>query len=413
MKRRAWPFFLALLSLAILGSYLVYTEYLFRAIREEAAVHSRMYAHVQEGLNSAEPASETEALRALQLEIRRLGVPIVVLDAAGQPIAAANLPFEADPMDPRDHGRILELVERLDRRNPPISGPAGTIHYGPPPVVAWLRWVPWLQVGGALLVLLLAGGMVQVSLRAERERLWAAMARELAHQMGTPLSSLSGWVEVLGLAPEERHRLADEAQIAGEIGRDVERLERVSRRFELIGKKPRLKPVAVADVLRELESYIRPRLPRRGRDTILTTRVETGLPAVRANRVLLVWALENIVKNALDALAGRPGRIRLAAVRGDGGGVRILIADSGPGVPPELRGRIFEAGVTTKPGGWGVGLSLSRRIVRDLHGGRIEVRPRRGGGTLFIVALEAALAEEAEQVQPRERGDRSNLAVET
>lgn len=403
MNRRTWPFVLALLSLGILGSYLVYTEYLYRAIREESAVHTRMYAHVQEGLNSVEPGDEIEALLALQSEIRRLGVPMVVLDPTGEPTAAANLPFEADPAEPRDRERILDFVERLDRRNPPIETSMGTIHFGAPPVVRWLRWVPWLQVGGAVLVLMLGGGLVQVTLRAERERLWAAMARELAHQMGTPLSSLSGWVEVLGLDSDERRRLADDAHIAAEIGRDVERLERVSRRFELIGKKAHLRSVDAGAVVEELESYIRPRLPHRGRDVALSTRVARGLPPIRANRVLLVWALENILKNALDALAGRPGTIRIAALPGADDCVRLVIADNGPGIAPEVRGRIFEPGVTTKAGGWGVGLSLTRRIVKDLHGGRIDVRPRGGGGTQFVITLDAADADGRDQRSRRKR----------
>lgn len=392
MTRRIWPFVLALLSVALLGSYLAFSEYLFREIRAQAAVHTRIYSHVQEGLVAAEPDAETQALMSLQQEIMRLGVPMVVTDADGLPSAVANLPFEADPAVPADRTRIQAFVQRLDRRNPPIEGPFGTIHYGPPPIMRWLRWVPWLQVGGAALLILLGAGVVQVSVRAEKERLWAAMARELAHQMGTPLSSLSGWIEVLRLPASERSRFAPDARIASEMGADLERLERVSRRFELIGKKADLAPVELRVVVDELERYVAPRLPQRA-DVLLTTRVAPGTPPALASRVLLVWALENVLKNALDALAGRGGRggrIRVAAGCDREGRVRVVIADNGPGIAPEVRGRIFEPGVTTKRGGWGVGLSLSRRIVQDLHGGRIAVRDRRGGGTLFVVTLPAA-----------------------
>ena len=388
MKRRIWPLLLAALSIAILGSYLVYTEYLVREIRAEAAVHTRMYARVQQGLLATED-EQTEALMALQHEITSLGVPLVVLDPDGEPAAVINLPFEADLTDPADRDRVRQYARRLDRRNAPIEGPVGTIHYGPPPITAWLRWIPWLQVAGALLLLLLAFGLVQVSLRAERERLWASMARELAHQMGTPLSSLAGWIEVLRLPPEERARAGALDRVAEEISRDVERLERVSRRFELIGKKPELGPVSVAEVIDELDRYLRPRLPKRAHGIALSQRVEPGLPSVHGNRVLLVWALENVVKNALDSIASTQagGHIRMSAARGAEGLVRIVVSDDGPGVAAEVKDRIFEPGVSTKPAGWGVGLSLTRRIIQDLHGGDVVVRNRRGGGAAFVVTL--------------------------
>ena len=392
LRRRLWPVLLAILSLAILGSYLVYTEYLVREIRAEAAVHTRMYARVQEGLLAVDPQQETATLMALQHEITQMGVPIVVLDMEQQPVAVVNLPFEADLSREADRERVRAYVRRLDRRNAPIEGPLGTIHYGPPPITSWLRWIPWLQVSGATLLLALAFGLIQVSLRAERERLWAAMARELAHQMGTPLSSLAGWVEVLRLPDAERARLAAPDHVAEEISRDVERLERVSRRFELIGKKPQLGPVRIADVVEELDRYLRPRLPTRAHGVALSHRVAADLPPVRANRVLLVWALENVLKNALDALASRGGggHIRIAASHEDENRVRIVVSDDGPGIAPEVRDSIFEPGVSTKPAGWGVGLSLTRRIIEDLHGGRVSARQRKGGGTTFVVSLEVA-----------------------
>ena len=391
MKRRIWPLLLAALSLAILGSYLVYTEYLVREIRAEAAVHTRMYALVQQGLLAADADQGTQALMELQREIRHMGVPIVVLDADGQPAAIDNLPFEADLANQSDRARVLAYARRLDRRNAPIEGPLGTIHYGPPPITAWLRWIPWLQVAGAVLLLALAFGLVQVSLRAERERLWAAMARELAHQMGTPLSSLTGWIEILRLPAEDRARAGALDRVADEIGRDVERLERVSRRFELIGQKPELGPVSVAEVVGELDRYLRPRLPKKAEGITLTHRVPQELPPVRANRVLLVWALENVLKNALDALAstGQRGHIRVSAAVDDerDDRVRITISDDGPGIDPGVKDRIFEPGVSTKPSGWGVGLSLTRRIVQDLHEGSVTVRDRRNGGAAFVVTL--------------------------
>jgi signal transduction histidine kinase len=158
----------------------------------------------------------------------------------------------------------------------------------------------------------------------------------------------------------------------------------------LIGKMPALGPTRPEDVIGELDRYLRPRLPRLGVAPDVQMRVRRGLPAIEANHVLLVWALENVVKNALDALAGRSGRIRVAALTGERDTVRFAVSDSGPGIDPAVRTHIFETGFSTKEGGWGVGLSLTRRIVEDLHGGRVTCRPRRGGGTVFEIDLPAA-----------------------
>jgi signal transduction histidine kinase len=218
------------------------------------------------------------------------------------------------------------------------------------------------------------------------------MARELAHQMGTPLSSLAGWVEVLALPDEERRQLAPDGKLAEAIESDVERLERVSRRFELIGRPPTLQQVSVAQVIQELERYLRPRLPRLGAGVELRVRVRSGLPPVWGNAVLLAWALENLVKNALDALAGRGGHITITVRRARENAIRILVADDGPGIAPEVQGRIFQAGVSTKKSGWGVGLSLTKRIIHELHGGSIVVHARAAGGTAFEIRLPTAEA---------------------
>ena len=386
MNTRHWPVALALLAIAVLGSYLLYTEQLVREFRKEAEAHKRMYALVQRGLLSTESGAELQALVDLQSELRQLEVPMVLLDPEGVPYAHANLPFPVDLSTEADRQRLLRYVAQLDQRTPPIvEEDHGSIHFGPPPVIGRLRWAATLQVAGAVLLIFVGYVVVRGALRAERERMWSAMARELAHQMGTPLTSLKGWHEVLRLPEVDRHQMVSDARLAREVGADVDRLERVSRRFELIGKPPALSPVPADAVVRELERYLKPRLPK-SPPVSLHVRASPELPAVEANQVLLVWALENLVKNSLDALAGRGGRIRVAAFRSDSA-VRFMVADDGPGVDPGVRDRLFEPGVTTKAGGWGVGLSLARRIIEDVHDGSIRSTGRPGGGARFEVEV--------------------------
>lgn len=386
MRARQWPVALALLAIAILASYLLYTEQLVREFRSEAEVHKRMYSLVQQGLLSTEPGGELQALIDLQYELRQLGMPLVALNSEGVPYAAANLPFDADLVDPEDRERVLAYVEALDERNDPVETERGSIHFGSPPIIRRLRWAATLQVAGALLLIFVGYVVVRGALRAERERMWSAMARELAHQMGTPLTSLKGWHEVLRLPAEDRAQMVSDSRLAREVGADLDRLERVSRRFELIGKPPALSPVRPGAVVRALEEYLKPRLPRGGGRVELHARVSPDLPTIEANQLLLVWGLENCVKNSLDALAGRGGRIRVAAFH-ENDGVGFMVSDDGPGVAPEIRDRLFEPGVTTKPGGWGVGLSLAKRIVEDVHAGKIRFRSRPGGGARFEIRI--------------------------
>jgi signal transduction histidine kinase len=401
MNRRSWPALLAVISLLVLGSYLVYTQYLVREIRREAAIHSQVYSIVQRGLAGGIEGGPLQALRELQAQLENLQVPIIVFDAAGEPAYTNNLPFESDLTTPQGVAEVREYAARLTTRRPrnraPVQG-GGSMVFGDPPVLNWLRYVPWLQVGAGVVVIIVALGIMRADIRAQRERLWSAMARELAHQMGTPLSSLSGWVEVLQLTADERTAMADTGHIGRVMQADVERLERVSRRFELIGKPPALERVEAAAVVNELISYFRPRLPHLGKGITLRARIDPDLPPIHANQVLLVWALENIIKNAVDALAGRGGRISFMALHGgkppasgsSRDSLHLVITDNGPGIAPAVRDRIFEPGVSTKAGGWGVGLSLSLRIVEELHHGRITLHNRPRGGTLFDVVLPVA-----------------------
>jgi len=158
----------------------------------------------------------------------------------------------------------------------------------------------------------------------------------------------------------------------------------------LIGREPELESLSLREVVRDLERYLAARIPRLSRKSVeLVVDIPRGLPRVKGNEMLLIWALENVVKNALDALAGRGGKITIYAREIGGRWVSLRIRDTGPGVDPGVRDKLFEPGVTTKSGGWGVGLALSRRIVEGVHRGHIELLES-GEGTTFQIRLPAA-----------------------
>ena len=230
--------------------------------------------------------------------------------------------------------------------------------------------------------MLLGAGLfaLRVRDRAERERVFAGMARESAHQLGTPLSSLRGWLELL----EERD-VGDGARETAVLMRaDLERLERVAHRFERIGRPPRREPVDVAALVNKLADYFRARVPTLARAVSIRSEVPAEPVVVAGDPVLLEWALEALVKNAIDALGGRGGNVTLS-VEKRAEGARVRVTDDGPGIPRELRGQIFEPGYSTKKGGWGIGLPLARRIVQEWHGGTLRAIPVDRGATFEII----------------------------
>jgi signal transduction histidine kinase len=372
---------------AVLAWYLFYTRQLVNAVNADAAALSRMYAQVLQGVSDPDRESFVVLFDMLE-EIEAQGVPVVVIAEDGQIHAARNLPFVHDPSDPSSTRRVLEYAALLDERNEPLREEGiGEIHFGMPAVVERLRWVPWIQAATLIVIVLAATWIFRSTVRAEQERIWATMARESAHQLSTPLSSLTGWVEILRMPADERATVASEDRIVDEVEVDVERLNKVAQRFELIGRRPRMATVDVGEVLQRLEGYFAARLPRLDRSIELTVQVAPQVQPVAGNPVLLEWAFENLIKNAVDVLAGRGGRIAVNAMPADDGRcLMIRVVDDGPGVPTELRKHIFEPGVSSKEGGWGVGLTLTRRIVEDTHGGSIVLGKRRDGAE-FIVTL--------------------------
>lgn len=360
----------ALLAILSLGTGIL----TFRHFKADASATSRLYSGVFGGLNNPRPGAEAEALLRLGEQVRGLGLPLVVTDTAGRVTAAANLPFEAALDDPR----VKHYAERLDRQNPPIvDASIGTVHYGPLPAQRNLIALAVLQ---GLTIAVMVGVAVfayRSAMSAQRDRLWVAMAREAAHQMGTPLTSLQGWIERV------RSHATPPSGLADHLSADAERLDRVAQRFERIGNPAKREPIGLGALADRVAGYFRPRLPRHTNMIDLRVEAPGAGPTVLGDPVLLEWALESLVKNAIDALQGRPGAIILRIGAEDNMGA-IRVIDDGPGVPKELRRTLFEPGTTTKRGGWGIGLALSRRVVEDAHGGMLMLEPTEKGTCLVI-----------------------------
>jgi signal transduction histidine kinase len=403
MIRRASPFVFVALGVALLlGWYVVYTQRVVAELRRAAQLQGRMSSRIYSALadTSSTEGTRLEALLALAAQIRESGVPLVLLDPEGNIADTSNLPlrFSATAADSladsttrqrrltEDSAALRAYVQELDAESPPIEAPgAGAVYIGDSRLVRGLATIPILQAGAIGLLLAFGAWGLRERGRAEREKVWAGMARESAHQLGTPLSSLAGWVELL------EDRAADDPGIGRAVShmqQDLARLDRVAHRFERIGRPPRRDAVELGAMVDRMAAYFAARVPKGSRK--VTVRAEHGGEpiTIAGDAVLLEWVLEVLTKNAIDALGGRGGEVVLSATPLGEGGARIRVRDDGPGVPRAMRTKIFDAGVTTKERGWGIGLALARRIVQENHGGQLVLADE-GPGATFDVILNA------------------------
>ena len=368
------------------------------------------------------PATQNPELQGVFSDlIGGIDFPIVVTDDRGMPrawravgvdpelVPAASIDSLAEGLDiaPAIRARISRVERRvteLDRKNQPIDmkefgtdAPLGALHYGVPPVLDQLRWMPYVSVAAvALLVSLGLLGLAGIR-QAEKRTIWVGMAKETAHQLGTPLSSLLGWIELMrgqaeagGGSEDVRISRAELDETLAEMARDVERLNKVAQRFSHVGSTPSLNRQDPTPVVREAVEYMRRRLPKGAGNVGVEERYEP-VPPVELSPELLEWAIENLLSNALSALDRHPGLIRVAVEhRARAGVVEVVVQDNGRGMAPADQSHAFEPGFTTKRRGWGLGLALARRVVEEYHGGKLYIRESAPGeGTTMVISLNA------------------------
>jgi signal transduction histidine kinase len=375
--RRAGP--PALVAAALLFGILSlgYAWIVAQHMRDDARETSRLLGYVFAGLNDPREGAAADALLALAEEVRGLGIPIAVTDTAGRITALDNAPFGATASEEKRRAWIAQL----DQVNEPLVQPGvGTIHYGALPGARALRVLALLQAAMFISLILLATWAIRERVSAARDRLWVAMARESAHQLGTPLMSLTGWIDYLRENPGTMG-----GELVTHLEADAERLERVAKRFERIGRPARRESVGLGTVAERVVEYFRPRLPTLAFPVTIGVASPGPGPTATGDPVLIEWALEVVVKNAIDALSGRGGRIEVEVQGTDAVG-RFRVRDDGPGVAAEMQRQLFEPGASSKKGGWGIGLALARRIVEQQHGGRVFFHPGEAGrGSVFVL----------------------------
>lgn len=257
------------------------------------------------------------------------------------------------------------------------------IHYGDLAQVIQLKYYPYIQIVIAALFIILGYIGFSSIKRSEQSNIWVGMAKETAHQFGTPISSLMGWLEMLKISYKDPDKVLD---ISEEINDDVERLSKITYRFSKIGAIPERKEKIVYEEIKKVVDYFQRRLPQTGRNIDLTISGDKKASA-EINSELFEWVIENLIKNALDAIEQKEGKISLS-VKAVKRNVEISVSDNGKGIDLKRRKDIFRPGYSTKRRGWGLGLSLSKRIIEVYHQGKIFVKTSAPGeGTTFKIIL--------------------------
>ena len=385
-----WPLYLAATGLVIVIASVWYTNRLANQLSVIEENYVRIYEASIRDLNNVSDdlgAIDIDALNrdmAVQTEIVQSNttIPAIwVLPGGGGYIDAINWDGREG-----DTTYILQQLEELKANGkPPVIVPlGGLMYFGTSTLIRKLRLFPYIQFAliGTFLVFGIFG--INQARRAEQNRVWVGMAKETAHQLGTPISAIMGWVEHLNLLYAED---PDLMEVSSELHKDVQRLDMVATRFSKIGATPELEPVNIYAELDRCRAYMEKRAPRRV--TFDFPAVDTGHLSVAINPLLFDWVIENLLRNALDAMDGR-GQISSTVTERDGK-VIIDITDTGKGISSRNQRRVFDPGFTTKKRGWGLGLSLVRRIVEEYHRGRITVaHSELGKGTTFRIILPKA-----------------------
>ena len=381
-------FFIIIIACVI--GIVLYTQQLVRELRAEARDIVEFYALTIQRIATADV--DPKALGwVFENIVRRINFPLILAQPDGEPASWIGLDIPSDSRTPETQKEIKKILTSMARENPPVlikEAETGKIisylYYGDSKNVVQLSLLPYISIGTmGLLVLVAFVGFNSIK-QSEQRFIWVGMAKETAHQLGTPVSSLLGWVEILRTGELTN---TDLQARAGDMQMDVMRLEKVAARFSQIGSQSDLKVQDLQPIFNDIAKYFQRRLPQFGKE-IKSVRSDQETPPVAVNKDLFEWVLENLVKNSIDALKQRNGVIEISSGMIDETRVFVDIRDNGIGVTAKRKRDIFKPGYSTKKRGWGLGLNLAKRIIEEYHNGRLFIKETRpGGGATMRIEL--------------------------
>ena len=374
-RKKTWKFWLLIFAIIIGISSLFVTNSLVKSLAYEEKKKIEIWAYAtNQMVNISDDGNFSLAIKVME---SNENIPIILADENDSILNHRNL----NPISEITAEYLQKQLIIMKAQNAPIEIQVyddykQLLYYKDSILLTRLRYYPMFQLGLISLFMFIAYLAFSSARKAEQNQVWVGMAKETAHQIGTPLSSLMAWVELLKSKKETRDMVM-------EMEKDIARLETITDRFSKIGSKPTLEKKDIVELVVDATNYLKSRLPEKVEFNILHEQSTIIIPV---STVLLNWVIENICKNSVDAMKGE-GLIKIK-IEEELTRVNIHINDSGKGIEPGLINSIFKPGVTSKKRGWGLGLSLAKRIIEDYHKGRIFVKSSvEGEGTTFCISL--------------------------
>ncbi len=376
MKWLNWKTLLALIAIFIVGATIYYSNYISKKLAVEERKKVELWVSATNNLLTTEDV-------AFELEIVKSNndIPIILTDEKDSIIDSKNLDSF---MLQTDKKYLNQKLKEFKAENEPVlwKNPIDTLqtnkyYYGKSELAKEVKYYPLIQLFIVALFIVITLMALRSNYRSTQNQVWAGLAKETAHQLGTPVSSLKGWVEVL--------RETNDKSITDEIEKDVSRLELISDRFSKIGSKPKLEEVNIVSQIQTMMDYMKKRAGANVQFSIKNNTEDNHISAF-ISPPLFDWVIENLLKNALDAMEGK-GSINVS-IEDKAAQIIIDVADSGKGISKQNIGKVFKPGFTTKKRGWGLGLTLTKRIAEQYHNGNIYVKQSEPGkGTTFRIVL--------------------------
>ena len=344
------------------------------------------------GSNKTQPGDYSFVLEEI---INNIEFPLILSDSANEPLQpyslfVKNIALDSTRSPDQQRLYLKKLMAEMDERNPRIKSEVSEsvilnyVHYGESKLITRLRLLPYIEIAVVALWILIGYISFSYIKRSEQSNIWVGMARETAHQLGTPISSMMGWVELL------RHQSGSSdpkiTETLHDMDNDLQRLQKIASRFSRIGSKPDLKDENLVEVIEKVLQYFQRRIPQTGKKVQLSLESKSTITA-QINSELFEWVIENLVKNGLDAIESGSGKITITLSERQNF-VNIDVTDTGKGIDMTYRKEVFRPGFSTKKRGWGLGLSLSQRIIETYHSGKLTLKDSKPGiGTTFRIKL--------------------------
>ena len=369
--------------------FFLINSFIINQLRNELNNQVRTIANIYHEKLTTENVDSQYLLDTLLPLINELKIPMVISTKKNDGTYTyqhLNLKFN------NNNNNIEDTVYRMDKNNNPLTVmeidkiPIIRIHYGDSVLIKNIRWIPFVEFGFAFIVLVFMFLGINLIWSNEKNSVYIGMAKETAHQLGTPISSLMGWVGLLEEDPKDK----DKDKIYNSMKHDLRKLENISDRFNKIGSIPKFSQFNLIETMTDVIEYYKSKLPKSSKTVIDFDFPDHNLN-INGDKILLSWAFENLIKNSIDSIKSENGKISIS-IKKDNNRVIILFIDNGLGITRDNKNQIFKPGFSTKNKGWGIGLNLTKRIIEYIHKGKIKLNKSDQYQTIFEINLDLSVS---------------------